>query len=284
MAKLASRLAIALLFILFALWQYYGSAVENPVTGEQQHIQLSIEDEITLGREARDQLATEYGGFYANTRVQNYIAAVGDRLVEQSVATNAPYPFEFHVLDDPQTINAFALPGGQVFITTALLGAMTNEAQVAGVLGHEIAHVVARHGAEHVAKQQLGQFLFIAIAAAAGGDDQTTEQAEILAKVVNGLISLKYSREDETESDYWGFEFMTEAGYTPQGIVDVMEILQAAGGGGIPEFLSSHPDPGNRIRSLEEMIAVRYPDGIPPQLEAGTDRFAPIQNRLPGGN
>lgn len=283
MAKLASRLVIALLFILFALWQYYGSTVENPVTGEQQHIQLSIEDEITLGREARDQLTAEYGGLYGSRQVQNYIDAVGDRLVAQSVATDSPYPFEFHVLDDPETINAFALPGGQVFITTALLGAMNTEAQLAGVLGHEIAHVVARHGAEHLAKQQLGQFLFVAIAAAAGGDGQNTEQAEILAKVINGLISLKYSREDESESDRWGFEFMTEAGYTPQGIVEVMAILQAAGGGGVPEFLSSHPDPGNRIRSLEEMIAARYPQGIPPQLEAGADRFAPIQNRLPGG-
>ncbi|MEM8640742.1 MAG: M48 family metallopeptidase [Cyanobacteria bacterium P01_G01_bin.54] len=283
MAKLASRLVLALLFILFALWYYYGNPVENPVTGEQQYLRISTQDEITLGQAARNQLAAEYGGFYGNSRAQDYIAAVGDRLVAQSVAAAAPYPFEFHVLDDPETINAFALPGGQVFITTALLGQMSNEAQLAGVLGHEIAHVVARHGAEHLAKQQLGQFLLIAIAAA-GGDSETTEQAEILTQVIQGLISLKHSRADETESDRWGFEFMTEAGYSPEGLVDVMLILQTAGGGELPEFLSSHPNPGNRIRMLEEMIQATYPQGIPAQLETGTERFMPLQRQLTGGN
>lgn len=283
MSKLIVRLVIAALFALVALGQYYGNTVENPVTGEEQHIRLSTEDEIALGREARDSLIQEFGGLYPNNPVQDYVDGVGDRLVSQSTAAQAPYPFEFHVLNDPATVNAFALPGGQVFITTALLVRMTNEAQLAGVLGHEITHVIARHGAEHLAKQQLGNFLMVAVGVAAS--EEGASRAQILVQVVNSLISLQYGRADETESDRWGFDFMTEAGYNPQGIVEVMKILQeASGGGSQPEFLSSHPDPGNRIRTLQAMIEAEYPQGIPAQLEMGSDRFAMVRNSLPGGN
>lgn len=285
MSKLIVRLVIALLFALFALGQYYGNTVENPVTGEEQHIRLSAEDEVALGLEARDELTQQFGGLYPSRQVQAYVDGVGDRLVSQSTAAEAPYPFEFHVLNDPATVNAFALPGGQVFITTALLSRMTNEAQLAGVLGHEITHVIARHGAEHLAKQQLGNFLMVAVGVAASEDGRTAGNAQILAQVVNSLVSLQYGRADETESDRWGFDFMTEAGYNPQGIVEVMRILQeAAGGGGQPEFLSSHPDPGNRIRTLQDMIAAEYPQGVPAQLEMGSDRFAVVRNSLTGGN
>jgi predicted Zn-dependent protease len=210
---------------------------------------------------------------------------VGERLVEQSSAAIAPYPFEFHLLADPETINAFALPGGQVFLTAALLAQMQTEAQLAGVLGHEIAHVVARHGAEHLAREQLGNFLLIAVGVAASSDEASTaERVEILARVVQNLLSLRYSRADETESDRWGVQFMTAAGYSPQGLVEVMAILQAAGGGNLPEFFSSHPNPANRIQQLESWIQKTYPNGIPPQLETGRDRFqSQIQPYLSGG-
>ena len=204
-------------------------------------------------------------------------------MVKQSDASASPYPFEFHVLRDTQTINAFALPGGQVFITAALLARLNSEAQLAGVLGHEVGHVVGRHGAEHLAKQQLGTALVNAVGVAASDNPNDARQAAILAQAVNQLLSLRYGREDELESDRLGFRFMTEAGYNPQGLVELMQILGSARQGGAPpEFFSTHPNPANRVQRLKDLIAQTYPNGIPTNLEEGRNEFAPVKTRFLG--
>ncbi|MDY6783073.1 MAG: M48 family metallopeptidase [Cyanobacteriota bacterium] len=277
MRKLLVRLAIGGLFALFALFNYFTNVTENPVTGETQRIQLSPRQEIALGLEARQQVAQKYGGLYPNATVQDYIDRVGGQIVTRSQVSQSGYPFEFHLLNDPRTINAFALPGGQVFITAALLSRFNTEAQLAGVLGHEIGHVVGRHGAEQLAKQQLGAALVNSVGIAASDTPESARQATILARAVNELLNLKYGREDELESDRLGFQFMTEAGYNPEGIVEVMQILQSARSGGQPpEFLSTHPNPGNRVERLKAMLAQKYPNGIPANLEEGRERFAQI--------
>ncbi|MDJ0534421.1 MAG: M48 family metallopeptidase [Xenococcaceae cyanobacterium MO_207.B15] len=154
---------------------------------------------------------------------------------------------------------------------------MNSEAQLAGVLAHEIAHVVARHGAEHLAKQQLGAAMVNAIAIAASDSPESGNNAAILARAVNQMINLKYGREDELESDRLGLRFMKEAGYNPKGIVELMKILNAANRGQKPPaFLSTHPDPGNRISKLLAIIEQNYPNGIPSQLEEGKQRFNQI--------
>lgn len=269
------RLFLGLLFALFGLVNYCGNVSENPVTGETQRVQLTPRQEVVLGLQSRAELAAQYGGLFPNQALQTYIDRVGQRVVQQSAASTSDYPFEFHLLQDPNTINAFALPGGQVFITFALLRRLNSEAQLAGVLGHEAAHVVARHAAEHLAKQQLGAALVNAVGVAASDTPQDARQAAILAQAVNQLVNLKYGREDELESDRLGFEFMTQAGYDPRGIVELMQILNnASQAGRSPEFLSSHPNPGNRVEQLRNLIAQTYPNGIPPQLEQGRDRFS----------
>jgi predicted Zn-dependent protease len=274
MAKIVIRLVIGLLFAIFGLFNYYTNVVENPITGEKQRVQISPKQEIVLGLRSREQLASEYGGLYPNASLQAYIDEIGNRLVERSEAKTSPYNFEFHLLKSTNVVNAFALPGGQVFITAAMLGRLQSEAQLAAVLGHEIGHVIARHGAEHLAKQQLGISLVNAVSIAASDGQQSSQQAAVLAQAVNQLVSLKYGREDELESDRLGLRFMTKAGYNPQGIVELMKILASLSGKGRnPEILSTHPDPGNRAVQMQNAIAQQYPNGIPSTLESGKTRF-----------
>ncbi len=277
MASLLIRLGIGLLFAVFGLFNYLTNVTENPITGEQQRIQLSPQQEIIIGQRSAPQMAQQHGNLYPDRTLQTYIDEVGNRVVQQSAASNAPYPFEFHLLRDPQTINAFALPGGQVFITAALLSRLNSEAQLAGVLGHEVGHVVARHGAEHLAKQQLGAAIVNAVGIAASDDPRNARQAAVLAQAVNQMVNLKYGREDELESDRLGFQFMTEAGYNPKGIVELMKILNSArGASGQPEFLSTHPNPANRVQQLIAIIEQNFPQGIPGNLQEGKQRFAQI--------
>ncbi|MGF1540533.1 MAG: M48 family metalloprotease [Pleurocapsa sp.] len=277
MASLLIRLGIGLLFAVFGLFNYFTSVTENPITGEQQRIQLSPQQEIVIGQKSAPQMAQQHGNLYPDRTLQAYIDEVGNKVVQQSVASNAPYPFEFHLLRDPQTINAFALPGGQVFITAALLSRLNSEAQLAGVLGHEVGHVVARHGAEHLAKQQLGAAIVNAVGIAASDDPRNARQAAVIAQTVNQMVNLKYGREDELESDRLGFQFMTEAGYNPKGIVELMQILNSAkGASGQPEFFSTHPNPANRVQQLISVIEQNFPQGIPSNLQEGKQRFAQI--------
>ena len=276
MSRLLIRLVIGVLFAVFGMFNYYTNVSENPITGERQRVQLTPQEEIVIGRQSAPKMAAQHGNLYPDRALQGYIDEVGNKVVQSSAAKDSPYPFEFHLLRDSQTVNAFALPGGQVFITAALLGRLNSEAQLAGVLGHEVGHVIGRHGAEHLAKQQLGGALVNAVGIAASDRQGNGRQAAILAQAVNQMVNLKYGREDELESDLLGFQFMTAAGYSPVGIVELMKILESArgGAGGQPEFMSTHPDPGNRIEQLITIINQEYPNGVPNQLEEGKTRFA----------
>lgn len=284
MHRLLIRLGLGLLFALFGFISYCTNVVENPVTGERQRVQLSAQQEVQIGLQARQKMAAQHGGLLPDTRLQAYVDQVGERVVQQSGAAKSGYPFEFHLLRDPQTINAFALPGGQVFITAALLGRLNSEAQLAGVLGHEVGHVVGRHGAEHLAKQQLGTALVNAVGVAASDSPEGARQAAVLAQGVNQLVSLRYGREDELESDQLGFRFMTQAGYNPQGLLELMQILGSARQGEAPpEFFSTHPNPSNRVERLRSLITETYPNGVPTNLKEGREDFArSVKVSLPG--
>lgn len=272
--SLLVRLGIALILTLFGLISYCTSTVDNPITGEKQRIQLSPQEEIQLGLQARSEMAAQYGGLYPDNALQEYVERVGEQVVQQSKAKSAPYRYEFHLLRDPQTVNAFALPGGQVFITTGLLRRLSSEAQLAAVLGHEVGHVVARHASEHLAKQQLGAALVNAVGIAASNGEDAGRQAAVIAQAVNQVVSLRYGRNDELESDRLGFQFMTEAGYNPKALVELMRVLGSARSGSqSPEFFSTHPNPDNRVQRLQTLIAETYPNGIPANLESGQQEF-----------
>jgi predicted Zn-dependent protease len=174
--------------------------------------------------------------------------------------------FNFYLLSDSQTVNAFALPGGQIFITLALYERLANEAQLAGVLGHEIGHVIHRHTSEQMAKGQLGQSLVGAVAMGTG-DQSATYAAGLASK----MLTLKYGRDDEIESDTWGLITMEAAGYDPSQMLAVMNTLkQASGGGGRgPSMLATHPDPDARIGRISQYLDQKFPQGVPANLTGG---------------
>ncbi len=264
----AGRLLIALILVGVALFTYFGQRVYNPVTDETQHISISQQQEVALGLQAAPQMEQEFGGQSQDARGQALVDQVCDRLIKSSDAGQTEYPFECHLLADPETINAFALPGGQVFITEALFQHLETEGQLAGVLGHEIGHVVARHGAEHIAKTQLTQDLTgAAVVASYDPNNPNSAYAAQFAALIGQLVNLKYGRDDELESDRLGVRFMTEAGYDPHAMLRVMEILaESSSGGRPPEFFSTHPNPENRIQRIQEAIDEQYPNGVPEGL------------------
>lgn len=153
------RLLIAVAIAGVAVWQYYSRVEVNPVTGEEQRIALSAEQEVALGLEAAPEMARQMGGIVdPDSPAARFVQEVGAKVVAGSVAAQSPYPFAFHLLADGETVNAFALPGGQVFLTAGLLTRLKDEAEVAAVLGHEVGHVIHRHGAEHRPKRRRIEF------------------------------------------------------------------------------------------------------------------------------
>ena len=257
------RLLIGLVVAAFALISYFSSKEYNPITGEDQYISITPKQEIALGLQSTPQMIQQHGGLYPDQELQDYVDAVGNKLLQNEQIQNTPWEFEFHLLADPNTINAFALPGGQVFITAALFSKFDTEGQLAGVLGHEIGHVVARHSAQRIAKSQLTEGLTGAVVAASGSAGSAQ-----MAAMIGQLVNMKYGREDELQSDSLGVLLMSEAGYDPRSMIGVMEILAAASKGNRqPEFFSTHPNPDNRIQRIQNAIDRIYPDGVPQGLK-----------------
>lgn len=248
--RIGGTLILGVIMALFAVFQYYSKSEVNAVTKETQHIGISPDEEIALGLQSAPQMAQEYGGLYPDQKAQDIVVKVGQNVVQHSAAKNTPYKYQFHLLADPNVINAFALPGGQVFITYALFSKLESEAQLAGVLGHEIGHVVARHSAQRIADDALTQGLTGA-AVVASGSANTAQ----MAQMIGNMINMKYGRGQELQADDLGVRFMMETGYEPEGMVGVMQILEdAAGGQRVPEFQSTHPSPENRIVKIKDAI------------------------------
>ncbi len=250
------RLLLPLGLAAFAIISFLGSKSYNPVTGEEQYVSLSHDQEVALGLQAAPEMAAQYGGLAQNAEIQALVDQIGVELVGNSFARESGYPFEFHVLADEEVVNAFALPGGQVFITVALLERLENIDQLAGVIGHEIGHVVGRHSAEQIAKAELTQGLTGALVLATYDPDNPSSAGSAqVAALIGQLVNLRYGRDAELESDFWGVCILNETGYDPSEMVEVMRILEAASGGANPpEFLSTHPNPGNRVGQIEYTI------------------------------
>ena len=145
-----ARLVIAALIALFALVGYFTKTTVNPITGETQRVALTPEEEVALGRKAAPEMAAQMGGLSRNAEARALVQRVGGKLASGGFAARSPYKFSFHVLADPKTVNAFALPGGPVFITEGLLRRLRTEGELAAVLGHEVGHVLARHSSERL--------------------------------------------------------------------------------------------------------------------------------------
>ena len=230
----------------------------NPATGEREISLVSESQEIEMGR-GFDQQVVQQMGLVEDEALQRYVNDIGQRMAAQSERPNLPWTFR--VIDDP-VVNAFAAPGGFIYITRGILAYMDNEAQLAAVLGHEIGHVTARHTAQQITRTQLAQGGLILGSILS---DQIASVADVAAQGL-GLLFLKYGRDDERQSDDLAFRYMQRTDYDVRHIPDVFNMLArvsaAEGAGRIPEWLSTHPDPGNRAAAASQRIASLPPDSI----------------------
>ncbi len=175
----SGRLMIAVFIALIGFAMFYFNSEENPLTGEKQHVSISPAQEVSLGLQSAPQMAREMGGEVpASDPRLKVVKQVGNFLVSKIDASKSPWKFNFHLLADTKTVNAFALPGGQIFITLGLYNDLTTEAQLAGVLGHEMGHVIERHTAQQMAKSQLGQLLVMAVGAGASDSFDPNESGD----------------------------------------------------------------------------------------------------------
>lgn len=254
----------------------------NPATGRSQFQAMSRDQEIEIGESVKDELTDEYGGAFPDQSVQNYVREVGLRLVEHVEPQYKDLPWEFTLLDS-EVINAFALPGGKVFLSRGLVVMMRDEAQMAGVIGHEIGHVTARHINDRIARQTG-----FAVGATVLGAVSRSDAARIGASVIvgaGGVYMLSYGRDEEIEADTLGMRYMARAGYDPRAQLEVMEILRdASGGSHPPEFLSTHPLPQTRIQRIERELRRDYAHTQDnPDYQRYPDRFRTrMLDRLPG--
>lgn len=257
------RWIIAIAIALFGIVGYFmKEKVTNPETGESYRRAMNVDQQKALGLQAAQQMIPQMGGEVPPNRDADaaLVDEVGARLVRQTGAAKTDFAdnFNFYLVDDPNTINAFALPGGQISITRGLMNQLENEAQLAGVLGHEIGHVIAEHSAQQMAKGQLGQMLATAVGVGASGEDGAGRYAGVAAAMAAQMVNLKYGRDDESQSDEIGLKYMAQAGYDPAEMLGVMRILgEASKGGKQPEFMSSHPHPETRIETIKRFLEQR---------------------------
>ena len=220
----------------------------NPVTGKKEVMFLSEEKEIALGKNSDPQIQSMYG-VYENDRLQKFINEKGNEMA--AISHRAHLKYEFKILDSP-IINAFALPGGYVYFTRGIMAHFNNEAEFAGVLGHEIGHVTARHSAKQYTNQQLAQVLLI------GGLIVSKEIRGFANELTQGvqLMFLKFGRENESESDQLGVEYSTKIGYDAHHMANFFQTLnrkqEESGAGEIPTFLSTHPHPLDRFNKVHK--------------------------------
>ncbi|HXV75121.1 MAG TPA: M48 family metalloprotease [Candidatus Polarisedimenticolaceae bacterium] len=227
------------------------ACVVNPATGKRQFSLVSESDEIQIGRET-DRVIVEQMGLYGGDELQGYVRQVGERLA--AVSERPQLDWTFRVVDDPQ-VNAFALPGGYIYITRGILAYLQSEAELATVVGHEIGHVTARHGADQMTKAQLTQAGLV-LGTALGPD--WARGLSDYAQIGAGLMMMKFGRDDERQADELGLRYMLAADYDARpaaGVFDMLDRVSAAsGGGGTPAWLSTHPAPANRSQNMQAAV------------------------------
>ena len=213
---------------------------------------FSRQQDIQLGREASQQVLQQYQ-VVENPFLQNYLKEIGRKLASTPEASQSGFPFTFTVLNSRE-VNAFALPGGPMFVFSGLIADADNEAQLAGVMAHEMSHVILRHGTNQASKANLLELPALLAGAVVGNGSLLGQLAQTGIGLGFNSVLLKFSRTDESQADAVGARMMSEAGYNPLEMARFFEKLDAAGGARGPEFLSDHPNPGNREKAIEAEI------------------------------
>jgi predicted Zn-dependent protease len=229
----------------------------NPITGQKELMLFPETQDLEIGYQYAPEIEKELGGRIEDEDLQNYIDSVGQKIARISHRPNWEYHY---VAVNDKSINASALPGGYIFITKGMLEKLQTEAQLAAILAHETAHVVARDTSNAISNQ-IGISLLLAAAASSQSSGAIMTAAELSRRI----IGLKYSRQDEREADIAGLDYMVVAGYNPYGIIETMQMLEDQEKERVVEFLSSHPPPENRIAYLTQRIKSKYSNLESPQ-------------------
>ena len=236
---------------------------------------ISVKDEITIGQQAQAEVRSTVPQLRDAT-TNRYVERLGQSLAQH--ASGADYPYSFTVADQPE-MNAFALPGGPIWINRGILQAASHEAQVAGVLAHEIAHVAERHAASQLTKATVANGLLGLLGAAIGSDGGAGgTAARAVAGFTANSVMLKFSRDHEREADREGVRIMQRAGYDPRGLVEFMELLatqRQRNPGAVEQFLSTHPAPAARVEELRADTA-----GLPAGGRRDSEAFQQVKARL----
>jgi predicted Zn-dependent protease len=222
----------------------------NPATGRREFSLVSEQQEIQMGRDADPQVTAAYG-LVDDPELQSYVSAIGDGLA--AVSERPDLPWSFRVVDDP-IVNAFALPGGFIYVTRGILARFDSEAELAGVLGHEIGHVTARHSATQMSRQQLQQ---ISLGVGMVLSENVRQYGGLVGAGLQ-VMNLRYSRGDESQSDELGLRYISRLDYDADAMIGVFQMLAQAGGGGegrLPEWQLTHPYPENREADMRRLIA-----------------------------
>ncbi len=278
--------SLRLFFTAVLLILFVGSCTvqKSPITGSKRAYGYSWQQELEIGKEADKQIQQQYG-VYDDGQVQEYVERIGQKVLEVSHMrredTDPKYrntEFYFRVLNSP-VVNAFALPGGYIYVTRGLLAHLTNEAQLAVVLGHEIAHVAARHASQRAFEQQLGQIALIGGAVAGeellGVPGQSVLQ---LGSQAAQFLFLSYGRDDERESDQLGVEYAAMKHYEAEdgaGFFSALERISEQSGQSIPSWQSSHPDPSERAKRIPELAQQWEQKGYEQDIE-NTDEYMSV--------
>lgn len=222
----------------------------NPITGKDEFMLISEQQDIEIGRKYAPEIEKQMGGRIPNQALQSYVDSVGKKVAGVSQRPDLDYHF---VALDHESTNAFALPGGYVFVTKGMLEKLDSEAQLAAVLAHETAHVVARDTAAAMSRD-IGISLILSTVTG----EETSKTILIVEDITNQILAMSYSRGDEKAADLAGLDYMFAAGYNPYGMVETMQMLQDENEFRPIEFFSTHPNPKNRIQYLNEKILLSY--------------------------
>ena len=257
-----STLALTLFVFLLS------SCSRNPVTGKKEFMLMSESQEINMGKSYDPQVTASYG-LYQDEKLQAFITKKGKEMA--AISHRPDLPYEFKVVDSP-VVNAFAVPGGFVYFTRGIMAHFNNEAEFAGVLGHEIGHITARHSAKQYSNQMIGQVLFI------GGlivSEDFRNFADIASQGM-GLLFLKFGRDNESESDMLGVDYSSQIGYDAKEMADFFNTLKRMrddSGSTVPTFLSTHPDPADRYNKVKQMANDKQSENPNQQYKVNRDSY-----------
>ena len=266
-----------LLIVCLTLWSCAGGCSPNPATGKSQLCLMSVEDELEAGNRMTPSTERMLGGAVKNKDLQDYMEQVGRKIADKC-DRRMPYKFTLVATLEP---NAFAVPNGQVFLTAGLFVAMENERQMAAVLGHEVAHVCARHWATKTQWSGAGKAVVGVVSELYKG--QGSDLAKQAAKLAVDLLNFRYSRQKEYEADKYGIEYMTRAGYNPCGAVELLTLLEGLSKVDKTEWeemFMTHPLTPKRIEEAREIVVAQHSDFSADQPDPDAARFLKMRNSL----